>query len=336
MRKNKSFLHRICFVFMCILFTWFLNPQQAFANLKIDTKRPVTITVNYKIRGISLSDVEFSLYHVANVLEHGEMELTDQFQNYKIEMDDLNEENAVAEAEVLAAYVKRDQLKAIDSGKTNENGRLQFPTGDKALYAGLYLIIGENHKFEDQLYDTLPLLIYMPMYYGARDFVYEIELAPKYRMKEETTEITVVKVWDDKTSKYRPSQIEAQLIDGKTDTVRDTVVLNKNNNWRYTWTDLPLSDWEVIEKEIPENYTVTVERDGNVIVLTNTSTKKPPEDPEKPEESEEPEDDEPLEENEKTSEKLPQTGTYWRPVPILAMVGIILVAVGLVRRRNEK
>lgn len=335
MRRNKSFLHMISLFFICISFTWIFMSQEVSANLKVDTERPVTIKVNYKIGGTAIPDVEFSLYHVANVLEHGEMELTDQFKDYRIEMDDLNEENAVVEAEVLAAYIKRDQLKPIDSGKTNENGILQFPTEDKKIYSGLYLIIGADHKLEDQLYDTLPLLVYMPIYYGSNDFIYEIELAPKYRMKEEVTEITVVKVWDDKTTKYRPSQIEAQLIDGKTDKVRDTVVLNDNNNWRYTWTNLPVSDWEVIEKEVPEHYTVSIERDENVVVIKNTSTKKPPES-DKPENPEDPENPEEPKTPEQPSEKLPQTGTYWWPVPILAMTGFLLIAIGISWWRHEE
>ena len=335
MRKNKSFFHRISLSMICILFTWIFMSQEVSANLKVDTERPVTIKVNYKIGGTALSDVEFSLYHVANVLEHGEMELADQFKNYRIDMDDLNEENAVVEAEVLAAYVKRDRLKAIDSGKTNENGFLQFPTENKKIYPGLYLIIGEDHKLDGQLYDTLPLLIYMPIYYGTNDFIYEIELAPKYRMKEEVTEITVVKVWKDKTTKYRPSQIEAQLIDGKTDVVRDTVVLNENNNWRYTWTNLPISDWEVIEKEVPEYYMVSTERDDNVVVIKNTSIKEPPEtdEPDNPEDSE---NQDGLENPEQPSEKLPQTGTYWWPVPILSMIGILFVAIGMSWWRHEE
>lgn len=32
--------------------------------------------------------------------------------------------------------------------------------------------------------------------------------------------------------------------------------------------------------------------------------------------------------------KLPQTGQYWWPVPVLLASGLLLVAVGLVRRRG--
>ena len=371
MKKKKNFLHTMMMLFLCVLFAWLQIPQEAYALNTIDTKKPVSVSVTYAVGNQRISNVEFALYHVANVFEDESMQLTEQFQNYSIDLRDLNEENATAEAEILAAYVKRDKLLPSMQAKTDLNGYLKLSEEGKDFYAGVYLIIGADHVIDGKMYDTLPVLIAMPIYTGDNGFEYDVMITPKYREKEKTTEITVVKIWQDEENDRRPSKIEAQLIKGEDDTVVDTVVLDKSNGWRHTWTNLPFADWEVIEKEVPENYTVTIERDGDIVILTNTSTKKPPEDPEKPPEdppkdpeeppkdpedppkdpedppkdpedpeesteSKEPETQEQPTEQKQPVKKLPQTGMCWWPVPILAILGVVCVAAGLIRRRYEE
>jgi hypothetical protein len=65
--------------------------------------------------------------------------------------------------------------------------------------------------------------------------------------------------------------IEVQLLnDGS---VYETVVLNAENSWRYTWSELsPDAVWSVIEKDVPKNYTVLMSHEGRTFVLTNIYT----------------------------------------------------------------
>ena len=83
--------------------------------------------------------------------------------------------------------------------------------------------------------------------------------------------------------------------------------------------------WRVVERDVPDGYTVTVEREGRVFVITNTKPDDTPEPSESPEPSTSP--DEP--------EKLPQTGQLWWPVPLLFCAGLIFVAAGLIIRRRR-
>ena len=76
------------------------------------------------------------------------------------------------------------------------------------------------------------------------------------------------------------------------------VTLNKDNNWRYTWSGLGSSyTWTVVEKE-NSGYTVQVERDGITFVITNTYV------PEEPE----PTEPTPTKPTNPTKPNLPQTG----------------------------
>ena len=100
-----------------------------------------------------------------------------------------------------------------------------------------------------------------------------------------------------------------------------------------------------------EGYTVSLTQSGITFVITNTAKTKtpsgsgetpPPEEEEEleewdtplgdkelldPEEEEIPDSDTPL-------SNLPQTGQLWWPVPILAMGGVLMIFMGLVRRRR--
>lgn len=116
----------------------------------------------------------------------------------------------------------------------------------------------------------------------------------------------------------RPAFIEVQLLrDGR---VFDTVRLREENNWSHTWTGLDADfAWSVVETAVPAGYTVRVERAGITFVLTNTRPE-----PEEPEEPETP------------GGKLPQTGSLWWPVPVLALAGLFLLLLGWGRRRADR
>lgn len=85
----------------------------------------------------------------------------------------------------------------------------------------------------------------------------------------ETVPVTVTKVWDDSGYHARPASVNVTLYkDGE---AYETVALNAENDWSYTWTDL--SDeftWTVDEAEVPAEYTKTVTNAGNDWTVTNT------------------------------------------------------------------
>ena len=91
--------------------------------------------------------------------------------------------------------------------------------------------------------------------------------------------------------------------------VYDTVTLTAAGNWQYTWVNLPSKDslWTVREV-IPQGYKATVWQEGDTFVLQNSFL----------------------------SAKLPQTGQLWWPVPILALGGLALLAIGLGLKKRQR
>ena len=329
-KKNLYFIAAYCFL---ILFFWILVPQDVSAASNIDTKKPISITVNYEGVGKDITNVRFKIYHVADIKADGTAVLTKAFEKYAISLNDLDDEKAKKIAATLVDYIIRDNIKYTDSGKLDSDGKLEFPTGKKDLFAGVYLIISDSYKLNGKTYEAQPMLISLPYAEDAKNFQYHMEVAPKDQIESKTTEITAVKIWKEETKEYRPSEIEVQLINKDNGKVHSTVTLNKKNNWRYTWENLPIANWRVVEKEVPKHYTVTVERDEDVVVLTNRSSKKPPEKPDKPEKPKNPQNPD---KQEPSKEKLPQTGTYWWPVPVMTGVGLFCIACGLIWRRYEE
>lgn len=116
-------------------------------------------------------------------------------------------------------------------------------------------------------------------------------------------DVSVRKIWDD-SGKNRPNAIKVLLQnDGE---IMDTVVLNQDNHWQYTWEALDAQGkWEVREDNVPEGYKASYKRNGNLVTITN-------------------------------SKHLIQTGQLAWPIPILAIAGVISFAVGWVLYHGRK
>lgn len=127
---------------------------------------------------------------------------------------------------------------------------------------------------------------------------------PKPKPEEDKTYLAVDKIWAG--GKNHPTSVTIELRDG--DTVIDTVTLGDWNNWHYSWHDLDASvkrDWNVVEVNVPDGYTVSYSFNGTTFTVRNT-------------------------------EKLIQTGQLNWPVPVMAVLGLALLCVGIAMLRKKK
>lgn len=108
--------------------------------------------------------------------------------------------------------------------------------------------------------------------------------------------MTVKKVWSD-NGKNRPTSVTVALLNGETQV--ETVTLSAANDWTHTWKELDgLGEWSVKEIKVPSGYRATYKVRGEVTTITNTAS-------------------------------LIQTGQLNWPIPVLAGMGAVLLAVGL-------
>ncbi len=273
----------ICRRVMSRLLVLMLLSCITYAAGSLDTSRNVRLTLSYRDGTTPLSGAEFRIYRVAAVDETGELTVTDAFRQFNVDIRGEHDAAWKELASTLEGYVLRDGLAAADSGTTGGDGSLTFPTDGGKLQQGLYLVLGLRHTQEGCSYDAAPFMVMLPAQDMEQNaWTYELSVSPKYDRREipDTPSVTtrrVLKVWNDAGSEgLRPQEVTVQLL--RDTEVYDTVTLNEQNSWRYTWTQLDERyTWTVAEKE-QENYTVTVTREGITFVVTNTYAPAEPED----------------------------------------------------------
>lgn len=327
--KIKLLGRRLLNCLVCLCMVVMLFSPEVYAREAIDTQKTGSLTIQYPCEG-----AEFHLYRVANVSRIGEYTLAGDFKQYEVSLQQPDQAGWKNLASTLEAYVVRDGLTPLASDKVKENGELKFGP----LMPGMYLVLGEKYISEGYVYTPESFLISVPNLDDSEKWVYDLTSNVKYERQpenpdKEVADYKVLKVWDDKNDKKekRPEKIEVQLLCDSE--VWDTVTLSKENNWRHMWTDLDVSHtWRVTEKDVPENYKVTVTKEGTSFVVTNKYVELPP-DSHMPEEPDEPDDSSG---SGGSGSSLPRTGQLWWPIPLLACGGMLLFVIGWTKRRKEE
>lgn len=91
------------------------------------------------------------------------------------------------------------------------------------------------------------------------------------------SKLTVHKVWDDNGDPERPESVDVNLLkDGE---IAETVKLNGENQWTYTWDDLDDRYRWSVEEIVPEGYEVSYKLEDNTVFITNHNDYEPPVEP---------------------------------------------------------
>ena len=168
------------------------------------------------------------------------------------------------------------------------------------LPLGLYFVRQTNAV--EGFAPCTPFLVTVPADSGE-GYVYEVNASPKTEVAK-LTPITIRKIWNTDASAKASDSVTVQLLrNGK---VVQTAILSESNHWQVTYPDMPQSDaYSVEELDVPKGFTATYQQNGYVFTVTNTST-------------------------------LAQTGQTLWPIPVLAFVGVVLIAAGSVLLRKKR
>lgn len=275
--KNKLKIFTLLLVSV-LLITAFI-PTAAFAQGKIEPDTPVVLTVSYKDGEKPIVGASFRVLKVADVDEYARMKLTPEFAPYKetisglSRLEDLKQEEWLDLAATLKSYAAKDKLPEAASAFTDEAGQISFE-----LETGLYLLVGYMATTPDYYtYSAVPYLIFLPARNSAANtWSYSVETAPKfakdYNPSDDPSDKLItrkaLKIWDDEGYEtIRPEAVSVQLLcDGE---IYDEAVLCEANSWRFFWDNLDAAhEWEVTEAT-PEDYTVSIHREGITFAVTN-------------------------------------------------------------------
>jgi LPXTG-motif cell wall-anchored protein len=293
-----------------------------------------SLTVIYQEDNEGVPNVPFQIYLVAEETESGEIDMEEAFQPASVDLDEEGTANSwsagatTLESYLVAEAAEGDPIAPEAEAITDENGVAVFEN----VPQGLYLLVGEQTIDEDRE----PITIYTPMAMlislteENEDFdkggITVYAKGSSRTVSGEYTDLSVVKMWKDEGhEEERPTQVTVTLY--ADEEAVETVELNADNNWSYTWTELDDSvRWYLSETDVPENYTVSVVQNGTTYVVTNTY-----------QEEETPSTPAPTATPIPSGSKLPQTGQLWWPVTLLAMCGLValLLGLGLRKRGND-
>lgn len=242
-----------------------------------------SITVNYEDGDTPIADATAHVYHIANWNNSNDgFTPTDQFKKYSVDWDvyGMNSETFRQLAETLSGYIARDTIDPLVSQKTDTDGVAVFGK----LPRGLYVVIVDAFEGNGLTCKSSATIVSVPSGTAANASL-NVSLHPKTECSPKETpppdvppteDRTVSKVWKNDTVENRPRKIIVQLL--RNGEVYDEVELNDDNNWTHTWTGLEADyEWHVVEKSVPDSYTVLVDREGAKTVITNTYT--PPDTP---------------------------------------------------------
>lgn len=298
----------VMLVLACVLF----QPFTASADELALMPGSCSLVLEYSRDGQGFTGLEISIYRVAEIYEDGSYALTAPFDVYPVKIHDIQSQMEWREAaDTLAAYIEADQLEPTSTALTDEQGRAYF----SELETGLYLVREVSGRNEEGICVFENFLLFLPTPNADGTASFDVQAKPKSTVipEPEPEEITyqVLKLWKDEGSQnQRPASITVDIL--KNGEVQETVVLDTANNWSYTWT-VPKGDdvWTVVERDVPEGYTVVITSNQTIFTITNTG--EPPE------------------------PTTPETGdTFPLQLCILAMCasGIMLIVLGIWRKRK--
>lgn len=264
------------------------------------------------LRYSAVDEAKFQIFRVGDITEDNTLILTGKFQEIPIEGKNLDAEDMAVLSETLAAYAAADGINPDRAGRT-EDGEVFFG----GLEKGIYLVTGERVIQDGVQYDPAPFLTAVPMLNEEGEWLYQTEGEVKYETStptEEEIRYQVVKHWaGDQSGQTRPFRIQVDIIkDGE---LYETCFLSEENNWSCQWTAPDDgSTWQVVERNIPQGYTVKAQQSQKMFILTNTYTAGD------------------LEDGPQTSDRT----VFFPAVPLLSLSGIALILTAIVRRNRRE
>lgn len=277
-----------------IVWVLILLPMAAFAqDVDFDRLGSISVTLVDRDGKTPITGAELSLYYVATVTLNSSQNLsynfTDTFKDCGCALDDP------ALSAKLETFIDENSV----SGKkllTDAQGSAVFDN----LRLGLYFVRQTNTVAGYA--PCTSFLVTVPNQ-NTDGYVYDVNASPKTDIAR-LTDITVRKVWNTGASAKATDSVTIQLL--KDDAVVETAILNAQNNWQVTYTDMPESDgYSILETDIPKGFTATYSQNGYVFTVTNSAS-------------------------------LAQTGQLIWPIPVLAMAGLCLIAVGTIVLRKPR
>ena len=257
-------------ILVCLLAACCLLTLPVFAS-ELDTGRTGSMLLDYSQDGTGFPGLEIAIYRVAEAFPDGTFELLSPYDTFPVNIHGITSQAEWQDVtQTLVAYITADGVAPSFVGVTDQTGTARFD----GLPVGLYLVRSARAQRDGEAYLFHDFMIYLPTPMEDGQFDYDVSAKPKCTRFGPESHYRVVKLWKDFGVEQRPENVTVELYkDGK---LHETVLLNEENQWCYTWTDRDGAQWQVVERDVPEGYLVSITANETVFTITNTNPDTPP------------------------------------------------------------
>lgn len=261
-------------------------------TIDFSKKGEINLTLLESTESIPITGASITIYQIALASENNHQLKFDYVNALSACNVSLNNLSVPTLAESITGCLTNTEVTKFEK-VTDTNGKVTFNNLDLGLY-----LVSQTSSISG--YSTFAnFLVQLPQDIDNQ-WHYSIDAIPKTEIIK-VIDLSVKKVWNN--NNYAISDfVTINLLKGKT--VVDTIKLSIENNWTYTWKNLPKSDeYSVEEINIPNGYQATYRSEGNTFIVTNTNT-------------------------------LVQTGNNLILIEILAFTGIIFIVFGIIYEKR--
>ena len=257
---------------LCLLPVTALAASTTDAKEPIDTVKNCTLAIRYGHDELAFPGQTVQLYKIADVSANFQYTLAEPFGETGLILNGVQTNGEWNEIRsTLEAFILAENVQPIHTAVTDEEGMAYF----EGLQPGLYLTSALTVVRADVTCIFDANLIALPGLGAEGLWQYGVAAAAKGEVlppvqPDEKLEMKVLKLWrGDEWEKVRPQNITVEIF--RNGESVETVVLSEENNWSHSWVAKnDGANWKVVERNIPEGYTMTVTKRGTTFILTNT------------------------------------------------------------------
>ena len=320
-----------------------MNASASSVKDPIITDRKCTLTISYQCDGAAFSDQTVYLYKIADVSRDFRYTLDSSVADSEVVLNKVqtnNEWNVIRTT--LESYLFANHVEPILTAVTDELGQVHFSGLKPGMYFASPVYVVEDHG--TYLFDSA--LIAVPGLASNGHWQYQVAVTAKTDVlppigPDGETQYKVLKLWrGDEGPANRPQSIEVEIFrDGVS---YQMASLSEENHWYVSWmTKEDGAVWTVAERNVPEGYTVTVEKRGTTFVLINTwkSENVPAEKPDAEDSTPEKQDPEKATQPPSASESKTKTGDTANVllyIVLMYLSGSSLVLLGIMGKSKRK
>lgn len=156
----------------------------------IDVLKESSLEVIYQYDEEKLSNVDISLYFLANVDQQGNYHFIDDYREISFNPSDMSVSDLNLKSEEVEDFIAENARQPSSLQKTNQNGVTNFSN----LVPGLYLVSVDSKEVGNYRYDATPMLLSIPT---LEDGSYQYDIQMNVKTEREQLEQAVTPPGDE-------------------------------------------------------------------------------------------------------------------------------------------